>query len=59
NSLTNIWPEAITLEGHGRCISSVAFSPDSQRLASGSNDKTVKLWDPRTGVCTATLKGRR
>ncbi|KAG9249571.1 WD40-repeat-containing domain protein, partial [Emericellopsis atlantica] len=45
-----------TLEGHSDWIRSVAFSPHSQRLASGSNDRIVKMWDPRTGACTATLE---
>ncbi|KAK4166239.1 HET-R [Cladorrhinum sp. PSN259] len=48
-----------TLEGHSDWVFSVAFSPDGQRLASGSDDKTVKIWDPASGQCLQTLEGRR
>ncbi|MEH1920132.1 nSTAND1 domain-containing NTPase [Nostoc sp.] len=32
------------LKGHGNKITSVSVSPDFQMLASGSEDRTVKLW---------------
>jgi WD40 repeat protein len=44
-------------EGHTDWIWSVAFSPDGQTVASGSNDQTVKLWDINTGQCIKTLEG--
>lgn len=43
------------LEGHTGTVWSVAWSPDSKRLASGSNDFTVKVWDAEFGTLMHTL----
>ncbi|WJW70108.1 serine/threonine protein kinase (plasmid) [Candidatus Chlorohelix allophototropha] len=46
-----------TLTGHTDGVNSVAFSPDSKMLASGSKDATIKLWDAATGKELRTLSG--
>jgi Tol biopolymer transport system component len=46
-----------TFNGHAECVWCVAFSPDGKRLASGSGDNTVKVWDARTGETMQTLQG--
>jgi hypothetical protein len=38
-------------------VRSVAFSPDGARLASGSVDDTMKVWDARTGQELLSLQG--
>ena len=38
-------------------IRALAFTPDGKMLASGSEDKTVQLWNTQNGAKIATLKG--
>ncbi|KAL4899381.1 hypothetical protein BDW74DRAFT_163568 [Aspergillus multicolor] len=49
--------EQQTLEGHSGWVQSVTFSPDGTRLASSSDDQTIKLWDASTGELQQTLEG--
>ena len=40
----NTKKEIITIQGHQKEVSSVNFSPDGKRLASGDTDGNIKLW---------------
>ncbi|GMU84627.1 MAG: hypothetical protein AMXMBFR47_44960 [Planctomycetota bacterium] len=53
---TRISP-GLTLIGHGRDVSSAAFSPDGRRIVTGSEDGTAKVWDAATGQELLTLAG--
>ena len=46
-----------TLEGHSKYVRSVAFSPDGKYVATGGDDKTIKLWEVSTKKVIKTLKG--
>jgi len=48
----------LRITGHKFPVYSLAFSPDSRTLASGSR-KEVKLWEAGTNTEKATLKGHR
>ncbi len=43
--------------GSSACVNAVAISPDGEIIASGGDDKTVKLWKLETGELIYTLSG--
>lgn len=47
----------MTLKGHSRWLSSIAWSPDGSRLASASGDNTVRIWDLPVSHSLPTLDG--
>jgi WD40 repeat protein len=47
----------LTLRRHSGSVSSVAFSPDGKLLASGSEDKTIKMWDVATRPGKGPISG--
>ena len=46
-----------TLIGHRGEISSAQFNYDCSLIATGSMDKTCKIWDTGSGKCIGTLRG--
>ncbi len=49
--------ELRALRGHTGPIQAVAYSPDGQRLVTGSADHTAKVWDAASGKELLTLGG--
>ncbi|KAH7248320.1 WD40-repeat-containing domain protein, partial [Fusarium solani] len=47
----------LVLEGHSDLVYSVVFLLDSNIVASASGDKTVRIWNAKTGKCEQVLKG--
>ena len=43
--------------GHSSSVSSVAISADGTKVISGSDDKTIKIWDAASGDVMQTLSG--
>ncbi len=50
-----VWGCQQTLSGHSSWVRSVAIHPSGQTFASGSGDKTIKIWDLQTGEVLRTI----
>ncbi|KAI9841971.1 MAG: general transcription repressor [Thelocarpon superellum] len=48
-----------TFEGHKDFVLSVALTPDGAWVLSGSKDRGVQFWDPRTGNTQLMLQGHK
>ncbi len=46
-----------TYRGHSALVNAVAWSPDGRRIASGSYDHTVQVWDAANGSHAFTYRG--
>ncbi len=46
-----------TFIGHSKSLKTVAFLPSGQQVLSGSADRTLKLWDVKTGNAVRTFIG--
>ncbi|MEP6524102.1 hypothetical protein NDA07_20355 [Microcoleus vaginatus DQ-U2] len=49
--------EQFTLNGHTSSVNAVAVTADGKRAISGSDDKTIKVWDLTTGNVIASFTG--
>lgn len=50
-------PELVLQLGHTEAVGFVAYSRDGSRLVTGSEDRTVRIWDPRSGELVRKLPG--
>jgi len=47
----------MTLKGHADCVKSILYFAEKDKLLSASWDKTLKVWDLKTGEEKKTLTG--
>lgn len=47
----------LSLRGHSSVITDLTISPDNSLLVTSSEDRNVRVWDPRSGATLAVLRG--
>ncbi|AFZ60034.1 WD40 repeat domain-containing protein [Anabaena cylindrica FACHB-243] len=52
-----LWNCVNTIHGHSNHVFSIAVNPDGKTFASGSGDKTIKIWDVQTSELLNSLNG--
>jgi WD40 repeat protein/uncharacterized caspase-like protein len=50
-------PLNVEFKGHTSAVTQISFSPNGFLLASSSADKTIRLWEVRTGKVVKTITG--
>jgi len=56
-ALTSVGTRLLTYNGHSQDVFAVAWLPNSRRIASGSLDGTVQIWDAATGAKLLNHRG--
>ncbi len=51
--------EKLALTGHEGAVLAIAYSPNNKRIATGSADRTTRLWDSSTGKELLRLRGHQ
>lgn len=46
----------LTLDGHERLINAIAWSPDGTKIVTGSDDKSISVWDASQSKALFTIK---